>query len=248
MTSRVESAAKTRRALLDAASELLDAGGPEAVTLREVGTLAGVSRAAPYRHFADKDGLLTAVSVESWERMADALRTNGAIDAAPSEQLQDALMAFVELGRERPHLYQLMFVISKSDPGAGGRAASRAQDEFLSIVAATGRRGGCTALRRLAVQRRTRYCRAGDQRASDRGEVADNRRRPHCHLGEHDERPLPGDERAIRRLCQATTSHDAECEGGSGRGVARPVGPGIFERAMWPLLEGHSSSVRWSCG
>ena len=47
MTSRLESAAKTRRALLDAAAELLDEGGPEAVTLREVGSRAGVSRAAP---------------------------------------------------------------------------------------------------------------------------------------------------------------------------------------------------------
>ena len=44
MTSRLESAAKTRRALLDAAAELLDEGGPEAVTLREVGSRAGVSR------------------------------------------------------------------------------------------------------------------------------------------------------------------------------------------------------------
>jgi len=136
MTSRVESAARTRRALLDAAAELLDAGGPEAVTLREVGARAGVSRAAPYRHFADKDGLLTAISVESWDRMTDALRANGAKGSAPSVRLQGALMAFVKLGRERPHLYQLMFVISKSDPAAGARAALRALDEFLSTVAA----------------------------------------------------------------------------------------------------------------
>ena len=37
MTSRLESAAATRRALLDSAAELLDGGGPGAVTLREVG-------------------------------------------------------------------------------------------------------------------------------------------------------------------------------------------------------------------
>ena len=135
MASRVESAAKTRRALLDAAAELLDAGGPEAVTLREVGARAGVSRGAPYRHFADKEGLLTAIVVESWDRMADAVRAIGAIDSPPATRLQDVLMAFVELGRDRPHLYQLMFVISKSDPGAGARAALRALDEFLTIVA-----------------------------------------------------------------------------------------------------------------
>jgi Tetracyclin repressor-like, C-terminal domain len=45
-------------------------------------------------------------------------------------------MTVVELARKRPHLYRLMFVISKSDPGASGRAASRAQEEFVAIVAA----------------------------------------------------------------------------------------------------------------
>ncbi|MFD0648993.1 TetR family transcriptional regulator [Streptomyces malaysiensis subsp. malaysiensis] len=44
MVTRAESAAVTRRALLDAAAELLDLGGPEAVTLREVGARAGVTR------------------------------------------------------------------------------------------------------------------------------------------------------------------------------------------------------------
>ncbi|MFI6702265.1 helix-turn-helix domain-containing protein [Streptomyces sp. NPDC050509] len=59
MVTRAESAAITRRALLDAAAELLDLGGPEAVTLREVGARAGVSRGAPYRHFTGKDSLRT---------------------------------------------------------------------------------------------------------------------------------------------------------------------------------------------
>jgi AcrR family transcriptional regulator len=136
MISRLESASRTRRALLDAAAELLDAGGPEEVTLREVGSRAGVSRNAPYRHFADKEGLLTAIAVESWDRLAAALGASCAMNAAPSTRLEKALMTFVELGRKRPHLYQLMFVIPKSDPGAGARAASRAQEEFLSIVAA----------------------------------------------------------------------------------------------------------------
>jgi AcrR family transcriptional regulator len=136
VTSRQESAAKTRRALLDAAAELLDAGGPEAVTLREVGSLAGVSRAAPYRHFADKEGLLTAVAVEGWDRLAESLRASGATNSSPSARVQEVLMTIVELGRNRPHLYQLMFATPKSDPGAGARAASKAQVEFLSIVAA----------------------------------------------------------------------------------------------------------------
>ncbi|MDF3335868.1 helix-turn-helix domain containing protein [Mycolicibacterium septicum] len=53
-----------RRALLDDAAELLGAGGPAAVTLREVGAREGVSRGAPYRHFADKESLVAAVAAE----------------------------------------------------------------------------------------------------------------------------------------------------------------------------------------
>jgi hypothetical protein len=44
-------------------------------------------------------------------------------------------MTFVELGRKRPHLYQLMFVIPENDPAAGAQAAARAQEQLLSIVA-----------------------------------------------------------------------------------------------------------------
>src|SRR4051812_10874270 len=119
MISRLESAASTRSALLEAAAALLDVGGPEAVTLREVGARAGVSRNAPYRHFADKEGLLTAVAVEGWDHLADTLRASGAAHPAPSTRLRHALLTIVALGRQRPHLYRLMFVIPNSDAGAG---------------------------------------------------------------------------------------------------------------------------------
>jgi AcrR family transcriptional regulator len=52
----------TRDRLVDAATELLDEGGPAAVTLREVGRRAGVSHNAPYKHFADKESLLAAIA------------------------------------------------------------------------------------------------------------------------------------------------------------------------------------------
>ena len=126
----------TRRALLDAAAQLLDEGGPEAVTLREVGARCGVSRNAPYRHFADKERLLSAVAAEGWDRLADTVCEVRATRRTASSQLRLALTAFVELARTRPHLYQLMFVIPADDPEAGAVAAGRAQDELLAIVAA----------------------------------------------------------------------------------------------------------------
>jgi AcrR family transcriptional regulator len=131
--SRLESAAATRRSLLDAAAELLDAGGPEAVTLREVGARAGVSRGAPYRHFADKGELLTAVAAEAWDRLADEAVTLCADPGRPArEKLRMSLAGILSIGRARPHLYRLMH---KAPAGPEVlRAAARGQDEFIGVL------------------------------------------------------------------------------------------------------------------
>ncbi|MFG1928050.1 TetR/AcrR family transcriptional regulator [Cryptosporangium sp. NPDC048952] len=136
MVSRVESAAGTRRALLDAAATLLGEGGVEAVTLREVGARAGVSRGAPYRHFADKESLLTAIATEAWDRVGDevsVLRASSELSAP--EKLRTALTGLIAIGRQQPHLFRLMFTQPSGDPSAVVRAAGRSQDEFLAIVA-----------------------------------------------------------------------------------------------------------------
>ena len=134
--SRIESAAATRRALLTSAAELLDGGGPTAVTLREVGARAGVSRGAPYRHFADKESLLTAVAAEGWERVGDemkALQTDSRL--GPVDKLRAALTILITVSRRQPHLYQLMFSTPAGDPAGVVQAAQRGCDEFLAIAA-----------------------------------------------------------------------------------------------------------------
>jgi len=135
--SRAESAAATRRALLDDAAALLDSGGPAAVTLRQVGARAGVTRGAPYGHFADKESLLTAVAAEGWERIGDQMHTLR-MDSrlSPADKLRAALAGVITVSRQQPHLYQLMFNAPESDPAAVVRAAQRLCDEFLVIVAA----------------------------------------------------------------------------------------------------------------
>lgn len=135
-----ETAAATRAALVEATGALLDIGGPDAVTLREVGARAGVSRSAPYRHFADKESLLTALATQAWSDVGDALellahRDDACADDASGQQiLHRALSLLVTIGRSRPHLYRLMFATPAADPAAAVRAAERAQDLFLEIV------------------------------------------------------------------------------------------------------------------
>ncbi len=135
MATRSETAAQTRRALLDAAGTLLDAGGPDAVTLREVGARAGVSRSAPYRHFADKEHLLTVLATDAWSELGDGLgQLVVDADTAPEQSLRSALVWLIKVGRSRPHLYRLMFTAPVADPTAAVRAAEHAQDLFLQIV------------------------------------------------------------------------------------------------------------------
>ncbi|MFE0420832.1 TetR/AcrR family transcriptional regulator [Streptomyces tendae] len=106
MVSRAESAASTRRALLDSATDLLDEGGLDAVTLRDVAARAGMSRGAPYGHLADKESIPAAVAAEGWERLSDEI---AAQQGTPSERLRGALAALVTVGRRHPHRYRQMF-------------------------------------------------------------------------------------------------------------------------------------------
>jgi AcrR family transcriptional regulator len=134
VTTRSESAAATRRSLVEAAGVLLDLGGVEAVTLREVGARSGVSRSAAYRHFADKEALLNELATNALSELGDVLEVLAAGDDSPEESLRSALLALVTVGRTRPHLYRLMFTTPSGDTTAAVRVAERTQEKFLEMV------------------------------------------------------------------------------------------------------------------
>jgi AcrR family transcriptional regulator len=134
VTTRAESAAATRRALLEAAGVLLDLGGVEAVTLREVGARSGVSRSAAYRHFADKESLLAVLATNALNELGDALEVLVNSGEPPKKSLRSALLSLITIGRTRPHLYRLMFTPPAGDPTEAARAAERTQNLFLDMV------------------------------------------------------------------------------------------------------------------
>ncbi len=134
MTNRADSAAATRVALLRAAGDLLDAGGPAAVTLRAVGAQAGVSRGAPYGHFPDKEHLLAQLVVDGWLELAqvlDRIRNGG---ESADAKLEAALIALLDVAARKPHLYALMWSAPTGDPSQIVEAAGRSQDVFLGLV------------------------------------------------------------------------------------------------------------------
>ena len=66
--------------------------GPDGFTLRDVARRAGVSPAAPYRHFKDKDDLLAAVAGECTDRLVST------VEASVAEASDDALDRFRHVG------------------------------------------------------------------------------------------------------------------------------------------------------
>ena len=81
-----------RAALIKATLRAVAEHGAEGFTLRDVARRAGVSPAAPYRHFRDKDELLAAVAGECFDRLA------ATIEAALAEAADDALDQFRHVG------------------------------------------------------------------------------------------------------------------------------------------------------
>lgn len=105
-----------RRALLDAALMLVEREGPKGVSLRSVARLAGVSPAAPYRHFPGKEGLLAAVAEEGFRAMTGAMET--AVEAnkeLPLAGFRAVVFSYVKFAAVHPSHFRVMFGPEVSD-------------------------------------------------------------------------------------------------------------------------------------
>lgn len=97
------------RALVSAAVELIATRGPDAFTLREVAAAIGITHAAAYRHFADKQTLLAAVAEDGYRALAVHLARAGAPGADPRSRLRSIAAAYVEFAMDRPAHYRVMW-------------------------------------------------------------------------------------------------------------------------------------------
>lgn len=99
--------ADTRRAILDAAEELLMEGGSEAFTMRRLAERCGFSAPALYHYFRDKPGLIQALLEERLQGLAGDLR---AVEpsAEPVETIRRLGAAFARFGLRNPAHYQLL--------------------------------------------------------------------------------------------------------------------------------------------
>ena len=122
-----------RAALVEAALEMLEAGEP--FSLRSLARRAGVSTAAPYRHFADRGALEAAVAVQGLRELMDELTGHGATPRSAAE-VADLAVGYVRFALRRPALFRLMFGQPCDDQDDERVRAAGALHEYLAEVMA----------------------------------------------------------------------------------------------------------------
>ncbi len=133
----------TKDRMIAVATDLLDKGGPNSVTLRGVGDALSLSRTAPYRHFRDKRGLLEAVVAETFRQMDASFTEVQKQESTPQAALKSVIRKYLEFARRFPARYRLLL----SDPDIGCGAviegeARRAFETLCRLVQAVRREGG----------------------------------------------------------------------------------------------------------
>ncbi len=124
-----------RKALIDAGVRLLVDEGVHALDLRKVARLAGVSHAAPYRHFQDKQALLLAIVEEGFRTLGSVVEASiEGGEADPASQLMAMGTAYVQFAVDQPAYFRLMFNSSSGNRLVGTELYSTSKTSFHLLL------------------------------------------------------------------------------------------------------------------
>ena len=98
-----------KNALLDAARAILEEESLAALSLRAVARRAGVSHAAPYRHFPNHEALLAELAIEGFAELRAGIVAASASPGAESDRIAHLGAAYMRFVARRPALTRLMF-------------------------------------------------------------------------------------------------------------------------------------------
>jgi AcrR family transcriptional regulator len=123
-----------RAALIDAGLQLTRAGGPEALTIREATRRVGVSPNAAYRHFADREALLSVVATAIQHRMAEQMhgseRRRGSAEQQARSRLRAVGLGYIKFALDEPGWFSVAFF------GAVQPDETAAAPPYLALVEA----------------------------------------------------------------------------------------------------------------
>ncbi|MBI3073426.1 MAG: TetR/AcrR family transcriptional regulator [Deltaproteobacteria bacterium] len=125
-----------RPALIKAALALIAKKGPRGLTLREAARRAGVTHAAPYRHFADKAALLDAVAQEGFRLLEEMMRArrDAVSEGEALVRLLEIGQAYVAFAIDNPSYFQVMFGPDPYEGPGESLALKHANETFAILV------------------------------------------------------------------------------------------------------------------
>ena len=135
---RTRNYTELRHALLEAAGRLLAEEGPEALSTRRVAQEVGTSTTAVYNLFSDKSGLLQAMFLAGFARLAEEFATVPR-DGDPESDLLALAYAYRTAARANPNLYELMFGRPIANFRPDQAALAQIQGTFDTLVSAVAR-------------------------------------------------------------------------------------------------------------
>lgn len=108
-----------RAQLIAAVRDLVETHGPDGFSVSEAARRAGVSSAAPYKHFKDRHEILRGVVSEAMDRLHDAMETAGAAHLTGSIEAVAAIgQAYVAFARAEPGVFRLVFSLTEGHENA----------------------------------------------------------------------------------------------------------------------------------
>jgi AcrR family transcriptional regulator len=157
MTERPYHHGDLRRAVIETAMAMLQEGKGWQFTLREVARRAGVSHAAPYKHFPDKAALLTELALIGFDRLREAFEaTKPPRGASVKDEFAGVAQAYIGFGTANPALYRLMF--STEGKAANLHLSERAMGAFEVLTALLERGQAAGVFRKRPVQGQAAAC------------------------------------------------------------------------------------------
>lgn len=120
-----------KRAVLDAAIEIIAVDGPDALSMREVARRADISHQAPYHHFTDRAGILAAISEEGFRAFAAEFRATLSSSSSP---LTDCLRTYVRFAMEHKGHFRVMFRSDICGVETHEPTRAAADEAFLALL------------------------------------------------------------------------------------------------------------------
>lgn len=120
--------------IIQAARELAEAEGWEAVTTRRLAERVEYSQPVLYSHFDSKEAIMRAVAIEGFAELAVALHRARLAAAGPRQALRAVCGAYMGFAAAQPALYQAMFVLPTHVKFASDETPAPLREAFSEIV------------------------------------------------------------------------------------------------------------------